>query len=272
MDKLFEINYYYNKFDKFDKNNILEMYNKIKNGKINVNIDYENLNINCECCKNSYLCINCINCVDCKNCNDCIDCKNCVDCKKCNDCSDCENCRICNYCEECIDCEKCDNCKNCENCDYCVGCNDCCDYSNLYYNNYCNNSDEKFINIYLSNKTKYKELNKIIKIINHEIRKIKPKNLNPFFANISELYKGYKSEKLDVENDDDIIKHIKDFDNFNKFNVEKFNKLIELIIDYSKFLNIYENEYFNNIIYNINYLQLKPYIKVLAKYEIIKYC
>ena len=251
MSKLLEINYYYNKFNKYDKDKILEIYNKINVEEINTKIDYENLNINCIECKNSCLCINCENC------------ENCEDCKECDNCNGCKGC---NYSEEC---ENCEDCKECDNCNGCKGCN----YSNLYHNCYINNSGEKYINIYLSDKTKYKELNKIIKIVKHENQKIKPKNLNSFFANISELYKGYEKEKLDIENDDDIIKHIKDFENFNKINdVRKFNELIKLIIDYSKFLNVYENEYFNNIIYNINYLQLKPYIEVLTKYGIIKYC
>ena len=314
MSKLFEINYYYNKFNEYDKDKILEIYNKIKDEKNNDKIDYENLNINCNNCENSCLCINCNNCKNCDICKNCDDCKDCVNCNHCDSCDDCvnckkcENCVNCNHCDSCDDCNECNycydcnkcktckncnNCKKCEGCNYCNNCNECktcknCESCNDCGNcescndcddckkcEYCYRSEYRFYNLgehQMDNYFKYKELFDINDYIVNTEQIIKSKNLNSFFANISELYKGFIKE-YDVENDDDIIKHVKDFNNFNKINdINEFNHIIELIIDYSKFLNVYENEYFNNIIYNINYLQLKPYIEILAKYGIIKYC
>jgi hypothetical protein len=59
----------------------------------------------------------------------------------------------------------------------------------VFLNYYCNN-----IHMCLAI-TKYEELNDIAEIMKHENKEIKPKNLNPFFANISDLYEGYKEEK-----------------------------------------------------------------------------
>ena len=96
----------------------------------------------------------------------------------------------------------------------------------------------------------------------------KPKNLNPFLANLSELYKGYKNEGLDVVNDDEIIVNMEDFEEFNKIdNIYKLNKLVDFVI----FLRgtLYYENICNKLIYNINYLQLKECINILTKNNII---
>ena len=262
MNNLKELDYYINKFgeiekykllSKFDIKRITYTYNTIKNNENNdENIDYENLNVNCINCINCYCCDNCNDCnntifsTDCKKCNDCnrsIRCINCIDCKNCIDCNHCNKCNICTDCNEC---NECNNCINCNNCLECKRYDDDEFFENI--KNYCHNTE------YI-----------------HTLPKMKfeCKKLNPFLANLSKLYKGYRNENLDIIDDNDIVINIEDFENFNKIdNIRKLDDLINIIIK-SHNLNFNKN-FISIMIYNINYLQLKECIEILTKNNIIK--
>jgi len=294
MNELQSLEYYYDKFKDYNipKYKISLMYSAIKNRHnnnddvINLNIDCDNDNDNnndddsassdCQCFKP------CICCYNCYNCSGCIGCINCTDCKN------CENCYIkCKKCEKCINCrgwenydnydiwDYMSNCKYCNNCEgsyYCVkcyNCNHCCEWTNVedgsesyYARNYSIIENKYDIN---DTKNKY-----TLHIHNNLKNNIKSTKLNSFLANSSELYKGFKEEGLDTTDDLNIIINLKDFEEFNKINdIYKLDDLITTII--ILYGDIGDNEFINDIIYNINYLQIKEAIEVLAKYNIINY-
>ena len=238
MNEIQKIDYYIDKLNipaeiAHAKYNIIMQYIN-DNLDIIKNIDYERLNIDCNNCNN------CIFCINCNNCNNCYFCDNCLECDGCYSCNDCGNC---------------DACCNCEDCGKCLSC---------YYSKHsykicgCHNSENVMPNI-----------QPLIKYSINQSILFKPKNLNPFLANLSELYNGFHEEGLDIINDEEIIKNMKDFDNFNKINnTKELNKIIKIIIDLNK-CGI-ENEFIDSLIYNINYLQLKECIEILVENNIIR--
>ena len=85
------------------------------------NIDYDNLNINCDNCNECSNCYNCSNCSNCEKCIDCYNCSNCIHCCKCDNCYNCDKCINSDNlenninCINCVDCGYSENLKLCEN-------------------------------------------------------------------------------------------------------------------------------------------------------------
>ncbi len=125
MQVLKPIDYYYTKFDNIDRVEIRHVYEMIEK---NINdgedyiIDPENLNLNCDECRNCICCIDCDNCENCRNCGFCSECKNS---RNCHDCVKCENCNLCFTCDECKNCEFSYQCNKCNESAMCINHNNC---------------------------------------------------------------------------------------------------------------------------------------------------
>ena len=246
MSELEPLEYYINKFNYIDEKYIIKIYNDIKNNEYE-NVDYKNLNINCNCnsCKYCVLCISCYNCNSCDCCSNCNGCNDCINCNECMRCDDCINCK---KCADCINCKECDDCIKCIECIKCVECIKC---KNRNYNNH----------IFEGN---------IINFNINAINNINVRYLNSYLSSISYLYKGFSDEGLNIYEDEDIIKNIKKFEIFNKIdNYDKLNNLLLTIIELYKYEP--NNEFIQDMIYNMYYLQIKECIEILTKNNIIKY-
>ena len=259
----------------------------------------------CEYCESCENCVNCKGCNECEKCNDCWDCSECENCRKCDvsegceNCRECEECETCNKCKECekceyckgckgckscTDCDECKNCDECKDCDECTKCNECYDCDECKectkcgkkgnrngYSSGCNKcikcnkcedctECEGCGNLY--NKYGYKVIHFIY--LNHK-RNFKPKYLNPFLAGISNLYLKYNEEGYDIENDEDIIRQLDYFEEFNKIdNINKLNYLLQLISNFYK-LKFDNDKFIESMIYNIRYLQLEGCDKFCRK-------
>ena len=89
---------------------------------------------------------------------------------------------------------------------------------------------------------------------------ITPKYLNSYLASKSELYIGFKNEGYNVEDDKDIINCLKDFETFNKItNADEFLSMCNKM----KELRNKNNEFIENMIYNVYYLLIRPFIYIL---------
>ena len=108
-------------YKKFNNELILNDYKLIKSKLLHENeveID-DDLNVNCNNCKNCFVCYNCNDCKNCKYCYECNDCNDCCNCNNCHDCDDCNGCHCCCNCNYCNDCHYCNNCNDCNNCHDC---------------------------------------------------------------------------------------------------------------------------------------------------------
>ena len=250
-----------------------------------------NIENRCICCYNCDYCSDCIRCSNCVNCNTCEYCDNCnlcYNCNCCNNCKECSNCNIktifiynrpsvctncnnCNNCADCNNCKYCDDCFDCTDCNRCIDCKKCyqCKVSNICRNcTDCTNCNNCFnLNNHLDERYSF---NFSIQNIETKMKKFKPKYLNPFLANISDLYIKLNEEGEDIIDDKPLINEMEDFKEFNKIdNVEKLKDIIKVIVLLKK-NNIY-NTYYQNIIYNILYLGISTGIQLLSMYKIIEF-
>lgn len=99
---------------------------------------------------------------------------------------------------------------------------------------------------------------------------INPKYLNSYLASKSGLYIGFQNEGYDVEDDKDIVCHLKDFETFNKItNADEFLSMCNKM----KELRNKNNEFVENMLYDIYYLLIKPFIYILQHegFNILRY-
>ena len=100
-------------FKKFNYKLTFKEFDKIKKYSLKMNIIPDKyLNINCEKCKESYLCINCKDCYNCFKCNNCNNCKSSCNLKNCYKCYDCNDCNKCNKCTSYVYCHNINNYDN----------------------------------------------------------------------------------------------------------------------------------------------------------------
>ena len=118
---------------------------------------------------------------------------------------------------------------------------------------------------------------------NIKTRDIHPKCLNSYLAGISSLYAGFMDEGLNVDDDECIVKHLKNFEAFNEIRCnDHFFEVVDKIRDAkakesrpaspsipqvlqdgnTEPLKISKED----LIYNSYYLQIEPFIKILRSY------